>query len=84
MSYFAGYFPTHGLKVGWFANRRTATQTFTGNNNGTPPVWVEWFRSSEYETARTLKGLGWRGTADEFRAELQSAYTAPALKESSW
>ena len=66
----AAMFPIHGLKFIQVASVPAAKRQFTKNNNGIPPAWVERVPSYAILDAEQLKRIGWRGTKEQFRAEL--------------
>lgn len=66
----AAMFPIHGLKFLQAPSVPAAKRRFTQNNNGVPPAWVERVPSYAALDAEQLKRIGWRGTKEQFRNEL--------------
>lgn len=66
----AAMFTVHGLKFIQAPSVPAAKRRFTLNNNGVPPLWVERIPAFAVLDAEQLKRIGWRGTKEQFRAEL--------------
>lgn len=68
--YIAVMFRNHGLKIIQAATSKKAVTAATANANGQVPEWFACVPSYALESAQQLKRLGWHGTKEQFRAEI--------------